>query len=78
MKLLSVLNSIIIVEKINNSKSARSIIRSLITVPKEAGMAILSVFFKIAHLVISPIRGNSRLAKYPTITAIKALKELTL
>ena len=66
------------VEKINNNNNNKSIIRSLITVPRDAGMAILSVFFKIAHLVISPMRGNKRLAKYPTITALKARKEFTL
>ena len=66
------------VEKINSNKSSKSSIRSLITVPKDAGIAILSVFFNIAHLVISPILGKRRLAKYPTITAMNARKELTL
>ena len=68
----------IIVENINKTRSMRSRILSLITVPKEAGIATLSVFFRMAHLVISPILGKSRFAKYPTITAIKALNGFTL
>ncbi len=77
-KSFKTLNSIIIVININMSSKIRSRILSLITVPKDAGMAILSVFFNMAQRVTSPIRGKSRLAKYPTITAIKALKVLTL
>jgi hypothetical protein len=65
---------VVIIRRISKNRSR---ILSEITFPSEAGIGILSVFFRMAHRVISPILGTSRFAKYPTITARNALKEFT-
>ena len=41
------------------------------TVPIRDSNEILSVFFSVPHLVISPIRGKAKFAKYPISTAQK-------
>ena len=53
---------------INNIKSiSKSTARSMMTVPRSLSAGIFSTLASVPHLVISPILGNAKFARYPTI-----------
>ena len=57
-----------------SNTNAESMMRSVTTVPREMGNEVPSIFFRVAHREISPMRGIIRLAANDMYTADMQLR----